>query len=139
DVAFGPAEPEADLDINLTAATVFLQPSRIDYTVTATNDGPDALTSATVVTAVPSSTSSVTNLGPCSYNNTLKQVSCPVGALANNSSTNFTFRATISGLTIGLPLNAAAQRTASTPDDPNPANDTDTANCLVITGLVILC
>ncbi len=133
-----PPADEADLAVSLSAAAVFLQ-SKIDYTVGVTNNGPDALTSATVVTAVPSTTTSVANLGPCSYNNTLKQVSCPVGALANSASTNFTFRATISLLSVGLPLHAGAQRTASSPNDPNPANDFDPANCAVITGLIILC
>ena len=133
-----PPADEADLAVSLSAAAVLLQP-RINYTVGVTNTGPDALSSATIVTAVPSTTTSVTNLGPCSYNGTLKQVSCPVGALAASGNTSFTFRANISGLTIGLPLNAGAQRTASSPNDPNPANDFDSANCLVITGLIILC
>ncbi|MGB3439145.1 MAG: hypothetical protein WBA97_10380 [Actinophytocola sp.] len=133
-----PPADEADLAVGLSAAAVLLQP-RIDYTVGVTNNGPDALVSATVVTAVPSTTTSVTNLGPCSYNGTLKQVSCPVGALASSAGTNFTFRANISALTVGLPLTAATQRTTSSPNDPNPANDADTANCVVITGLIILC
>ncbi len=133
-----PPADEADLAVGLSAAGVLLQ-SKIDYTLGVTNNGPDALTSATVVTQVPPTTTSVANLGPCTYNNTLKQVSCPAGALASTASTNFTFRATIATLTIGLPLHAEAQRTVSTPNDPNPANDTDPANCLVITGLIILC
>ncbi|MGB3442919.1 MAG: hypothetical protein WBA97_29610 [Actinophytocola sp.] len=133
-----PPVDEADLAVTLSAAAVLLQP-RINYTVGVTNTGPDALSSATVVTAVPSATTSVTNLGSCTYNGTLKQVSCPVGALAASASTNFTFRANISTLTIGLPLNAGAQRITSAPNDPNPANDFDSANCLVITGLIILC
>lgn len=133
-----PPADEADLAVSLSAAGVFLQ-SKIDYTLGVTNNGPDALTSATIVTQVPPTTTSVANLGTCSYNNTLKQVSCPVGTLASSASTNFTFRATIGLLTVGLPLHAEAQRTLSIPNDPNPANDTDPANCLVITGLIILC
>jgi hypothetical protein len=42
-------------------------------------------------------------------------------------------------LTVGLPLSATAVRAASTPTDPNPANDRATANCAVVTGLIILC
>lgn len=81
----------------------------------------------------------MSNLGPCSYNGSLKQVTCPVGALAASASASFTFRANLSLLSVGLPLQGGAQRTVSSPNDPNPANDFDTANCLVITGLIILC
>jgi len=50
-----------------------------------------------------------------------------------------TIRATFGVLTVGLPLQATASRTASTPNDPNPNNDNATANCTAITSLLISC
>src|SRR5204862_4373198 len=99
---------------------------------------PGALTSGTVTLRVPSSTVSVSAPG-CTYTSSTKTVSCPTGALGVQQSTVRTVRATQGGLTFGLPLVTTAARAASSPADPNPANDLAMTACLVVTGLIILC
>jgi hypothetical protein len=42
-------------------------------------------------------------------------------------------------LTLCLPCTVTATRTASAPADPNPANDSATRTCTVITSLIINC
>jgi uncharacterized repeat protein (TIGR01451 family) len=129
--------PAADLAVRLNASSSLLS-STITYTVSATNRGPGAVNSGTVTLRVPSSTTSVSAPG-CTYNSSAKMVSCPTGQLIVKQASVHTVRATQGTLTVGLPLSATATRTASSPTDPNPANDQASANCLVVTGLIILC
>ncbi|MFI6317813.1 hypothetical protein ACIBG8_09865 [Nonomuraea sp. NPDC050556] len=132
--------PAADIAVGLTAGAPPLLASYIDYTATATAQGPGAVSTGTIVTQLPAPTTSVTNLAAgCSYNSANRQVTCATGAIPNGSAVPKTFRAHLGLLTIGLPLNATATRTASTPSDPDPANDSATAGCTVLTGLIIDC
>lgn len=38
-----------------------------------------------------------------------------------------------------LHLTVTASRTASEPTDPDPTNDSDSASCIVVTPLLVLC
>jgi alpha-tubulin suppressor-like RCC1 family protein len=129
--------PAADIQVRLSASSSLLNPT-ITYTVTAINRGPGTVTSGTITLRVPNSTTSVSASG-CSYNSGSKTVTCPTGQLGVKQASSHTVRATQSALTVGLPLPATATRTASTPTDPNAANDQASASCLVVTGLIILC
>ncbi|HEV2784270.1 MAG TPA: hypothetical protein VGX25_33205 [Actinophytocola sp.] len=129
--------PAADIEVRLRASSSLLNPT-ITYTVTGINRGPGTVTSGTITLRVPDSTVSVSS-STCSYNASAKTVSCPVGTLGVKQASSHTVRATQGTLTVGLPLPATATRTASTPNDPNAANDRATANCTVVTGLIILC
>ncbi|MFF8958599.1 hypothetical protein [Streptomyces sp. NPDC014894] len=129
---------EADITVGLTATTTPLS-GAISYAQTATNNGPSIATGGTVTTQLPAQTTSVTNLpGNCSYNGTAKTVACTLTNLADNATATNTFTARLGLLSLG-PLPATATRTTSTPTDPNPANDSATTSCTVITGLIILC
>lgn len=129
--------PAADIAMRLSASSSLLNPT-ITYSMTATNRGPGSVNSATVTLRVPDSTTSVSATG-CTYNSGQKTVSCATGSLALKQAKTFTVRATQGTLTVGLPLPATARRAASSPTDPNPANDVATASCVVVTGLIILC
>jgi alpha-tubulin suppressor-like RCC1 family protein len=129
--------PEADIAVRLRASSTLLNPT-ITYTVTATNRGPGQVTSGTITLKVPPSTTSVSS-STCSYTRATQTVTCPLSQLPNGSSSNQTVRATQGLITVGLPLPATATRTASIPNDPNPANDRASADCAVVTGLIILC
>ncbi|ROO87731.1 hypothetical protein EDD29_5366 [Actinocorallia herbida] len=61
---------------------------------------------------------------------------CPGPNLAVGASINPTFGRTVSLLALG---NYTATFTFNTPNDPNPANDTITFNCSVLTGLIVSC
>jgi alpha-tubulin suppressor-like RCC1 family protein len=129
--------PAADIEVRLSASSSLLS-STITYSLTAINRGPGTVTSGTITLRVPDSTVSVSASG-CTYTSSTKTVSCPTGQLGNRQSSAHTVRATQGVLTVGLPLTATATRAASTPTDPNPANDHASASCAVITGLIILC
>lgn len=131
--------PTADLRFDLSASAPLLA-GYINYDAKTTNTGPSPSTAATVVIQVPANTVSVSNLSPgCTYDPFTQDVTCPVGALGVNASTTSTFRAKIGPLTVGLPLPSSGTLTAVSPTDPNPSNNSDIANCYVVTGLIILC
>jgi hypothetical protein len=129
--------PAADIEVRLRASAGLLNPT-ITYTVTGINRGPGTVTSGTITLRVPDSTVSVSS-STCTYNASNKTATCPVGTLGVKQASTHTVRATQGTLTVGLPLPATATRTASTPNDPNARNDRANANCVVVTGLIILC
>ncbi|MFD6418773.1 hypothetical protein [Streptomyces sp. NPDC060194] len=129
----------ADLGVALTATAGPLLSSQIGYAATVTNKGPGAATASTTTVALPIQTTSVTGLSTgCTYASGPRTVTCNSGPLANGASATRTFTANLGLLSLG-PLNATATRTSSTPNDPNPANDTATTSCTVLTGLIITC
>jgi hypothetical protein len=133
------APPEADLGVDLSASAGPLLSSQISYTLETSNAGPGDATSSTVEIDLPAQTYSVSLLpAGCTYTAATDTVTCDTGAIADGSTTTSTFRANLALLSIGS-LNATATRVGSSPADPNPANDTSTAHCGSITGLIIGC
>ncbi|MEK2492716.1 hypothetical protein WN990_24505 [Kitasatospora purpeofusca] len=126
----------ADLAVGLTAASGL---GSITYTQTTTNNGPATATGTAVTTTLPGATTSVTALpADCVYDSTAKAVTCTVNSLANGTAATRTFTAHIGALALGS-LPATATRTAGAPQDPDPANNTATATCNALTGLIITC
>lgn len=126
----------ADLSVALAATGVpGLLGGRIDYTVTVTDHGPSALVSGTVTATLPApmtaSSSDCTSSGG--------HVSCAIGALAGGASLTRHFSAPVGLLTLGVPYAVTATRTASSPVDLVPGNDSATRNCTVLTSLIISC
>lgn len=135
-----PAPAQADIAVTLAAHAPPLLAGAITYTMTATNNGPGSTASATISSVLPWHTTSVTGLSTgCAYTAATRTVACTVTGLAASARAQKTFRANLAPLTVGIPLNATATRTASSPADPNPANDQAAAGCHVVTGLIILC
>jgi uncharacterized repeat protein (TIGR01451 family) len=108
----------------------------IDYTVTLTNHGPSELSSATVTAALPAPMTAATS---SSCTTTSGRVVCTVGTLASGAVTTRTFRVPVGTLILGLPYTVKVTRTAGNPVDPQPANDTATRTCTVVTSLIITC
>ncbi|MFD7730509.1 hypothetical protein ACFV6F_09010 [Kitasatospora phosalacinea] len=129
----------ADLSVALAATAGPLLSSQISYTATVTNNGPGAATASTTTVALPARTASVTGLpAACTYSTGTRTVTCDTGALANGASTNASFTANLGLLSLGT-LTATATRTSSAPADPNPANDSATSTCTVLTSLIVAC
>jgi uncharacterized repeat protein (TIGR01451 family) len=124
----------ADLAITLTATGYPGLSGHIDYTVTITNNGPSALTSATIHATLPSPMTATSST--CT---TTGGVTCTLGALASGASTTRIFTAPIGLLTLGVPYAVTATRTTSTPADQVPGNDSATRDCTVLTSLIISC
>ncbi|MER8047156.1 hypothetical protein [Streptomyces sp. NPDC094032] len=133
-------KPEADLAVDLKASAPLLLGSHINYTAAVTNQGPGTTGGATVVMNVPPATTGVSQLSPgCAYDATDRQVTCTTAQLAPGQTATPAFRANLGLLTLGLPLPASATVTSADATDPNPADNSDSAGCAVVTGLVILC
>jgi uncharacterized repeat protein (TIGR01451 family) len=127
---------QADVAVAMTGTPRLglLVPS-IEFHVAVTNLGPATLSSATITTPLPpglSATSS--NCTP-----TTGSVACGFGSLPSGSGASAEFSVPLNLLNIGLPYTFTARRTASTPQDPNPANDTATVQCTVVTPLLVTC
>ena len=133
-----PPPANADLGVDLDATAAGLLVSHVNYHLAVTNNGPGTASAATITTQLPAAATSIAS-STCTYSSSTDQVSCPISSIANGATTNITFRAYFGLLTIGLPLHATATRTASSPTDPNAANDSDSANCVAITSLLIGC
>jgi uncharacterized repeat protein (TIGR01451 family) len=127
----------ADIAVGLTGAPHKngLLGLSLDFTVTVTNNGPATVRSATVTATVPrgllaSSTSCATSSGGavCSFG------TVPVGGWATA-----TFSVPAGLLDIGLPFRFTVRRTASAPTDPNPANDSASTTCTVVSVLLASC
>ena len=126
----------ADVAVTMSAVgSPGLPSGDITYTVTVTNNGPSALTSATITAPLP--TPMAAESSECSTAN--QAVTCSIGALASGASTTRTFTVPVGLLTIGIPYAVTATRTASAPTDPNPANNSATRTCTILTSLIISC
>lgn len=127
---------EADLGVQLGATPVpNLVNGRIDYTLTLTNNGPDALAAGTVEAPLPAP---MTATSPdCTV--AAGKVTCTTGPLAPGASVTRHFTAPVAALSLGTTYTVTATRTTSSPTDPNPANDTATRKCTALTSLIINC
>ena len=63
---------------------------------------------------------------------------CTYGTIADGSSSARSFHVPLSLLSLGQ-VSVTGTRTASVPDDPNPANDSDTATCTVVSIILATC
>ncbi|WP_402464653.1 hypothetical protein [Isoptericola aurantiacus] len=133
------APAEADLGVDLSATAGPLLGSQITYDLDVSNAGPGDASASGVEIDLPQKVYSVANLpAACAYDSSTDVVTCDTGAITNGDTSSLSFKANIALLAIGS-LNATATRVSSSPDDPNPANDTSTAHCGSLTGLIITC
>lgn len=124
------ADPGSDLAVGLSAIGVPVLPGA-SYTVSITNNGPEPLTSATVVVQLDRHVGLIgTNPpSPCPLNTKAATLTCsfgvlPVGATASLQNTVYYSLRQDRGTLV-----ATATRTASVPVDPDSGNDTDSVTC----------
>ncbi|MEU8319494.1 DUF11 domain-containing protein [Nonomuraea sp. NPDC048881] len=127
----------ADIDVNLgTQPHLGILVPYLQYTLTADNTGPSPLASATLTATLPTG-ASATNLSTgCTSAGTT--VTCTYGAIASGASVDKTFRIPLSLLSLGQ-VTVTGVRTTSAPADPNPANDSASATCTVISVVLVTC
>ncbi|MGW8566970.1 hypothetical protein [Isoptericola sp. NPDC055881] len=95
--------------------------------------------SATIVVDLPVQVTSVSGLpAGCTYAASTDDVTCTTGAIAHGDEFAGSFNANLGLLSIGQ-LPATATRTTSAPTDPDATNDTASANCSVLTSLLVSC
>lgn len=127
----------ADLGVTLTASPRGLLTSSIEYTVKVTNAGP-AAASGIRVTSTLGNGLRYTGSAACSNPSGTKVVNCDFSSLASGASATAKFSVATGLLTVG-PVKTTAKITQSSVADPNAANDTASATCTAITGLLVSC
>lgn len=127
----------ADVAVGLTATPRGILTSRITYVITVSNNGPATATGVRV-TATYASGLSYGSSSDCSRVSGTRNVNCDVSSLAPGASKTLTFTANAGLLALGS-FTTTAQRTQSTPADPNAANDKASKSCSALTGLLVSC
>ncbi len=121
------AAPTADIAVGLVPFGGLLLPSA-RYTVSVTNNGPDPVASAVVTVQLDSRAFALGMGSPCPYNAAQDTVVCTFGPVAVGATATTMFWAYYN-LQNGGRVVATASRTASTPEDPFPGNDSESADC----------
>lgn len=143
DVLDGPvvtiADPntKADVGVALAATGHGGLNARIDYTVTVSNAGPAAASGIRVVATYAAGLSFGGGTG-CAHVIGTRTVNCDVASLASGASATAKFSVNGGLLALGSYI-TTAQRTASSPADPNSANDSAAKTCSALTGLIVTC
>jgi uncharacterized repeat protein (TIGR01451 family) len=136
-ITIGNPAVNADVKVALAATGHGGLNARIDYTVTVTNTGPAAATGIRVVATYAPALSFASGTG-CAHVGTTRNVNCDVASLASGASATAKFSVNGGLLALGS-YTTTAQRTASSPSDPNPANDSASKTCSALTGLIVTC
>ncbi|MCM2425090.1 IPT/TIG domain-containing protein [Streptomyces sp. RKAG337] len=130
-------DPKADIDVDVTAQPhLGILVPYLTYTLKAHNTGPNAVTSATLTATLPAGASATNLSAGCTT--TTGTVTCTYGTIANGASTDKTFRVPLSLLSLGH-VTVTGVRTTSAPSDPNPANDSASATCTVVSIILATC
>ncbi|MFJ3906299.1 hypothetical protein [Streptomyces sp. NPDC090025] len=128
---------KADIAVGITPTThLGILVPYLSYNLTARNIGPDAVTSATLTVTLPPGARATNLAAGCTTSATT--VTCSYGAIASGSTAAKSFRVPLGLLSLG-PLSVTGTRTASAPLDPDPANDSATATCTVVSIILVTC
>jgi Domain of unknown function DUF11 len=127
----------ADLAVSLDASPRGILAPTINYDVTVRNAGPADATAVRLVATYQSGLHFVQSTG-CTHAARTRQVVCDVASLPAGSTSTARFSLAPDLLALGS-LTTTVSRQQSTPDDPNPANDTAAVTCVAVTGLLLRC
>lgn len=136
-ITIGNPATNADVKVALAATGHGGLSARIDYTLTVTNDGPSAASGIRVVATYPSGLTFGSGTG-CARVGSTRTVNCDVASLASGASTTAKFSVNGGLLALGS-YTTTAQLTASSPTDPNSANNSASKTCSALTGLIVTC
>jgi Domain of unknown function DUF11 len=110
----------------------------VPYVVGINNLGPDTATSATITVRLPRQVVSATGSG-CTFYGSNDTATCTFGSIIGDSAVLVELDVRFGALSFGVNLATTATRIASSPADPNPANDSSTATCRANVSLIIFC
>ncbi|MDI5966838.1 hypothetical protein [Streptantibioticus silvisoli] len=129
----------ADVAVGATVTSA-LGLGTVTVTNTATDNGPAAATGVVLTTQIPTTADSVAGLpSGCSYSAAAHTVTCALGGVGTGQAVSRAFTVHFGTGAVGLHFPVTTTRTASSPADPNAANDTATVYCYAVTGLLIVC
>jgi hypothetical protein len=109
---------------------------RFDFAVRVANAGPGLVRSAKITTTLPAGLSG-TGTAACAPS--AGKVVCTVDDVAVGQTGTANFSVPFGLLTVGLPFTFTTSRTSSVSRDLNPANDSASTTCTVVTPLLINC
>ncbi|MEU5434403.1 glycine-rich protein [Streptomyces sp. NPDC020719] len=134
-ITYAPAV--ADIAVHVTAQPrLGILVPYLRYNLTADNTGPDAAASATITASLPRGTTATGLSAGCT--SSPGTVTCTYEAIASGAGATKSFDIPLHLLSLGR-VSVTGARTASTPTDPNAANDSDTADCTVVSILLTTC
>jgi hypothetical protein len=136
-ITIGQSQTFADVKVALAASGHGGLNARFDYTLTVTNNGPSAAGGIRVVATYASGLSFGSATG-CTRVGTTRTLNCDVASLASGASATAKFSVNGGLLAIGS-YTTSVLRTASTPTDPDGANDSASKTCSAFTGLIVTC
>ncbi|WP_329051422.1 DUF11 domain-containing protein [Amycolatopsis sp. NBC_01488] len=136
-ITVGNPVTNADVKVALAAVGHGGLSARIDYTLTVTNAGPSAASGIRVVATYAPGLSYAGATG-CARVGTTRAVNCDFASLASGASATAKFSVNGGLLALGS-YTTTAVRTASSPSDPDTANDSASKTCSALTGLIVTC
>jgi hypothetical protein len=129
------ASADAVVSVKVTPTPGLLS-GRFDLAVNVANGCPGVLRNAKIITTFPGGLSAKGS-GSCLPNT--GKVVCTVDRVAKGQRATANFSVRFGLLTVGLPLQFTTTRTSSDSRDLNPANDSVTTACTVVTPLLVNC
>ncbi|MEV6527315.1 hypothetical protein AB0M43_35860 [Longispora sp. NPDC051575] len=108
----------------------------LTYTLTAHNDGPNNADYATLTASLPAGVTATNPSSGCAAST--GTVVCAFGPVSSGTSANKSFRVPLHLLSLGQ-VTVTGVRTLSAPTDTDPANDTDSATCNVLSVILVTC
>ncbi|GAA4227404.1 DUF11 domain-containing protein [Streptosporangium album] len=138
DLTINAIPPAADLAVSLDASPKNLGVLYATFTATVTNQGPATATAARLRFTYPKGFAQPSAPG-CAVNTSARTATCDLGALPAGGSVTRSLGLHTQLLTISNHLTVTAARLDSTPADPRSSNDTASATCSAITGLLVRC
>lgn len=130
-------DANADAAVSITATKLGLLAKNLDVAVTVKNNGPGVLRLATITTTLPNLLLAIPSTPTCVPIPGL--VTCLVPSLAKGASTTLNFSVPLNLLSLGLPYKITSTRTLSLSRDLNPANDSASTSCIVLSQLLTIC
>lgn len=127
----------ADLGVSLNASSRGLLVSTVDYAIGVSNVGPGNATGIRLVATYAAGLRYRAS-PDCTRVADTRTVNCDIASLAAGASRTVRFSAEAGLLAIG-PFTTRVERQQSTPNDPNPSNDSASRTCTALTGLLVSC
>ncbi|MFJ2030233.1 hypothetical protein [Streptosporangium sp. NPDC087985] len=138
DLTINTAPPAADLAVSLDSSPKGLGVLYATFTATVTNQGPGNATAARLRFTYPAGFAQPSAPG-CAVNTSARTVTCDLGAIPAGGSVTRSLGLHTQLLVISSHLTVTAARLDSSPADPRSSNDSASATCSAITGLLVRC
>jgi uncharacterized repeat protein (TIGR01451 family) len=126
-----------DLKVSIAASPHGILTASVDYTITVANLGSVAASDVTLSATYPSAMQ-FTRGTNCTHTGSARVVNCGIASIAAGSSATAKFSTSVGLLSLGS-LPTTVKLVSSTPADSNAGNNSATATCSSVLGLLVSC